>query len=72
MPMQTQRAEGDASPTYSQPATRNWWAPGAARYNPPPPPPRKHPGPIWVVLRAGPDEDGKPHHVNQDRLHCQN
>jgi len=56
MPKQAQRAVGRAAPTHSQNGTRNWLTPRGGRSTP-----RKHPVPIWVGLRVGPDEHGKPH-----------
>jgi len=56
MSKQIQRADGGAAPTHSQNDTRNWLTPRGGRSTP-----GKHLVPIWVDLRAGPDEHGKPH-----------
>lgn len=56
MPKQAQRAAGVAAPTHSQNGTINLLTPRGGRSTP-----KKYPVPIWVDLRAGPDEHGKPH-----------
>ena len=56
MPKQARKADGGAVATQSQNGTKNWLTPRGGRSTP-----GKHPVPIWMGLRAAPNEHGKPH-----------